>query len=143
MSDSSTVGGDTATLCVLPVQVIEVRDGVVLSRGGSQVRLTGIGVFDVLEEVLSRLQPPGMSRVDLVALFAGPDRGKLNDLLDLLIARRLVVSDGAADPADADRAEVVFFGTSASRPQIFGLASTNSASILPELIVLAWRWPGH
>lgn len=117
MPDNRAEPGADPRLHVLPVQVIEVADGVLLARGTTQIRLTGRGAFDVIQDVLTALQPPGHTRTDLLAGVAGPERAKLNQLLDLLVARRLVVpaSDGfassrsAPDPAEPDRAEDVFF----------------------------------
>ena len=110
MPDRQTIDGADPRLTVLPVQVVETDDGVLLRRGTTQVRLTGAGIFDVLYEVLNRLQPPGVGRASLLATVAGPERDKLAALLDLLVARRLVVADGAGaeDPA-VDGAEAVFF----------------------------------
>ena len=118
-------------LHVLPVQVIEVADGVLLARGTTQIRLTGRGAFDVIQDVLTALQPPGHTRTDLLAGVAGPERAKLNQLPDLLIARRLVVPASTGfepgqsapnhlepDRFEHDRAEDVFFWD-------FGLSATD------------------
>ena len=119
MPDSQAAEGADIRLRVLPVQVVETDDGVLLSRGTTQVRLTGAGAFDVLYEVLPRLQPPGQSRASLLAAVAGPERSKLAALIDLLVARRLVVADAdtAKTPA-VDGAEDVFFWD-------FGLAAAD------------------
>ncbi|NBB84497.1 MAG: hypothetical protein GVY28_13985, partial [Alphaproteobacteria bacterium] len=121
MPDNRAESGDDPRLHVLPVQVIEVDDGVLLARGSTQVRLTGRGAFDVVADVLTALQPPGRPRSELLAAAAGPERAKLGQLLDLLVARRLVVpSEGAPPLADpgADAAEDVFFWD-------FGLAAAD------------------
>lgn len=105
-------------LYVLPVQVIEIAEGVLLSRGLTQIRLTGRGAFDLVQDVLTALQPPGHTRAELLAGVAGPERAKLNQLLNLLVARRLVVpaddipSDVlriASERFEPDKAEDVFF----------------------------------
>lgn len=77
-------------LHVLPTQVIEIDNGVLLIRGATQFRLIGAGSYDLVYELFTRLHLPGQSRSDLLAAFAGPERDKLEQLVDLLIARRLV-----------------------------------------------------
>ena len=110
MPDRQAIDAAGARLKVLPVQVVETDDGVLLRRGTTQVRLTGTGVFDVLYEVLNRLQPPGTDRASLLETVAGPERTKLAAVLDLLVARRLVVpASSTADAPPADGAEAVFF----------------------------------
>lgn len=97
-------------LHVLPTQVIEIDNGVLLIRGATQFRLIGAGSYDLVYELFTRLHLPGQSRSDLLAAFAGPERDKLEQLVDLLIARRLVSSCAdAAAPASEQAAEEIFF----------------------------------
>jgi len=97
-------------LKVMPVQVIETDDGVILSRGSVQFKIAGVGSFDVVHDLLTQLQPPGATRAKVINAFAGPAQPKLVRLLDMLIERRLVTASETYPPSQSgDTAEDVFF----------------------------------
>ena len=85
-------------LRALPLQVIDTADGVLLKRGCTVFKVSGEGAATAVQIVLSKLATTGTTVGEIAEQFAAPDRKAVQQLLERLIANRLVVSAKAVDP---------------------------------------------
>jgi len=77
-------------LKALSVQVIEIDSGVILKRGVLETRIAGDRAKDVIEIVLTAANS-GSTREKIVGFFAAADRPAVNDLIDRLIDRGILL----------------------------------------------------
>ncbi|TCW84002.1 hypothetical protein C5O80_13005 [Burkholderia sp. SRS-46] len=100
-------------LKLLPVQIVEEMDGIVLRRGVEQVLVPDMNALLVMRVLQKALLLQPHTRQELAGLFAGPARPLVESLLELLHAKRFIVS-ADADPtsphaASAEGANDVFY----------------------------------
>lgn len=83
-------------LIPLPVQLIESPGGVIIKRGCSELRIRGDGAEHYVRAVLAAADKDGATREEICHQFAAPHRPVVNDLIDTLVARRILVPAGQA-----------------------------------------------
>ncbi len=95
----------------LPIQLIEIPNGLVLKRGRVEVKILGDGIANVLELLLETASGTGATEAELLALFAAPDQANIESLIQHLISRRLLVPVSADTPSatDLESPESVFY----------------------------------
>jgi bacteriocin biosynthesis cyclodehydratase domain-containing protein len=77
-------------LRALPAQVIETEEGAILKRGVTAIRVRGDGSAAAVRQVLAAAAR-GMTREEILLGFAEPDREAVNDLVEQLLARRILM----------------------------------------------------
>lgn len=78
----------------LPVEVIPIQGGVLLKRGCMELRIKGGDVDYVLNNVLAlSSRPSGVTQEELCLQFGSPGRRGIEQLIDQLILRRILVTD--------------------------------------------------
>jgi thiazole/oxazole-forming peptide maturase SagC family component len=83
---------NTENIKALPVQVIGVRNGLVLKRGRIEVRIQGEGAAEIVQRVFDAAQASeGIAEQELLGRFAEAERPDVEALLRHLISRRLLV----------------------------------------------------
>lgn len=100
----------------LPVQIVDLPDGVLIRRGATQLRIAGSGLRLVLELIFSLAGAGGTSRVEIrdlvVPRFPDLTESALDSLFDSLMACRLLQIIGSNDVAlqsrDSDPSIQVF-----------------------------------
>lgn len=97
------VEGPAGALRALPVQLIEADDGLVLKRGVTTLRIRGEGSAEAVHAVLEAIAA-GRDRREIRQSFAEPHREMVDDLVDHLLARRILVA-GDAGVTEEDQAE--------------------------------------
>jgi bacteriocin biosynthesis cyclodehydratase domain-containing protein len=90
-------------LRLLPVQVVELDDGIVLKRGVTTVRFSGQQAAEIVHCVLDGIAA-GLDLTQLRGSFAEPHREAVDDLIAQLRVRRILVADGDG-LAEQDHAE--------------------------------------
>jgi molybdopterin-synthase adenylyltransferase len=80
-------------LRALPVQVVEIDDGVVLKRGCVETSVRGKGAVDAVQRLLQATSGGGMDAASLRNLFADDEHTDLDALIEHLRRRGLLVSD--------------------------------------------------
>lgn len=96
----------------LPVQLIELKDGVLLRRGRIQVKIGGAQAIGAIQKVLEATASGAVPASVIHARFAEQDRGQVDDLIRFLKTRRfLVTTNGelAQEIPEAESAEDVFY----------------------------------
>jgi thiazole/oxazole-forming peptide maturase SagC family component len=88
----------TEKLHLLPVQLIETDEGVVVKRGRVEVKVTGEDAGEVVGAVLEAAIN-GATREQLAELFAPPERPAVEALVEHLMSRRILVSEDDWDIA--------------------------------------------
>lgn len=113
------------SLHALPVQVIDVEDGVIVRRGTSRMRVRGPTAKAAVYRVIDAFSGPAGATAQAVALeFAeGESREAISMLVSEFAARRFLVPMGAAaaggEGGSADDREDVFYWTfGTERPRI-------------------------
>lgn len=81
-------------LKALPVQFVEMPDGVILVRGGREFKIAGQGAVQVAKGVLTAAFEKGITKEEILELFSGPDRPAVGNLVDQLVSRRILVPEG-------------------------------------------------
>src|SRR5712692_4247002 len=75
----------------LAVQVIEIDGGIILKRGCTEVKIGGEGVVEALQVILTATADSGKTREEICGLFAGTSRQMVEQLIEHLISRRLLL----------------------------------------------------
>ncbi len=83
-------------LIILPIQVIEQDDGIILKRGLEQMLIPDKNALLIIRVIQKALLQQPRSADDLLTLFTGPIRPLISNLIDHLIKKRflLMQSDG-------------------------------------------------
>jgi molybdopterin-synthase adenylyltransferase len=107
----NTARSDDPRLRVLPLQCIELPDGVLLVRGCTEVKISGEGAAEALQIVLTATAGEGMTREELLGLFGALDRPGVEQLVEILAARRLLVRADAfaVPPPNGETGQEVFY----------------------------------
>jgi bacteriocin biosynthesis cyclodehydratase domain-containing protein len=120
-------------LFAVPVSLVETTEGVIVKRGRTAIKVGGEEAARVLSAVLGAASK-GVSREQILGLFVLEERETVESLVDHLVGRRILVSEGeSADEGQGAESPLdVFywqFGTqtkqirerlNASRIKIFG-----------------------
>lgn len=78
-------------LDVVPFQVIEIQNGVVLKRGPTEVIVNGEKAAEIIQIVTDALGKTKISKDQILAFFPATEQQAVSYLLDELIKRRLVI----------------------------------------------------
>jgi len=84
-------------LRALPVQLIEISDGIVLRRGRSQIKIAGLGATEAVCTLLNSTSQGSTTREKLRNSFAAPDRLSVDYLIQELLNRRILVPSDTAE----------------------------------------------
>jgi bacteriocin biosynthesis cyclodehydratase domain-containing protein len=84
-------------LRALPVQVIEIDDGVLLKRSCTEIKIMGEGALNVIGAILDASGGEGIEREELLDLFGPAARPEIEMLVDQLVQRRLILAGDEAD----------------------------------------------
>ncbi len=87
-------------LRLLPVQIIDLNGAILLKRGCIEVKIGGNAIADIVKTIAS-LPEEGATRQDICKRFLPVDRPRVEQLLDALLARRLLVSQHSIERAEA------------------------------------------
>jgi bacteriocin biosynthesis cyclodehydratase domain-containing protein len=88
-------------LFAVPVSLVETTDGVILKRGRTAIKVGGEEAARVLGSVLSAARN-GASREQLLGRFVPEERETIENLVDHLIGRRILISEGESPEAGRD-----------------------------------------
>jgi bacteriocin biosynthesis cyclodehydratase domain-containing protein len=86
-------------LRALPVQLTETEEGVIMKRGVTTLSINGEGAADFVRELLERADK-GLTRGELRESFAEDDRDVVDELVDRLFERGILVPEGSATALD-------------------------------------------
>jgi bacteriocin biosynthesis cyclodehydratase domain-containing protein len=75
----------------LPAQLVKIDEGVVLVRGSAEIRIVGGRAEETVREVWSAAAETPVTLEDIVSRYAEPDRASVKELVEKLIARRILV----------------------------------------------------
>jgi bacteriocin biosynthesis cyclodehydratase domain-containing protein len=89
------VGQEPTRFVVLPFQLIEREQGVVVRRGRLQVLVSGDRASEVVQTIAEAMRGNGATIAEVCSLFAAPDRATVLELVNQLLARNLVVPAGS------------------------------------------------
>ncbi|HKI21610.1 MAG TPA: TOMM precursor leader peptide-binding protein [Isosphaeraceae bacterium] len=111
MTENNTTTSSDSRLRAVPVQPIEISDGVLLVRGNMAVKLSGEGAAEAAQIVLTAAAGEGATPQELINLFGALDRPGAEQLVKILVARRLLVPcDSFPVPsANGETAQEVFY----------------------------------
>jgi len=88
-------------LKALPLQIIELSNGVLLKRGCTEFKVSGEGASKVVRQILSVAHAKGITRKDICHTFPPEERKTVETLVEQLVARRLFVpSNKPTEPSD-------------------------------------------
>jgi len=87
-------------LRMLPVQLVETGDGVIVKRGCIEINILGEGAVDVVQAVIAATAADGATRDEICELFSAPDRPSVASLIEKLESRRILVSMAGLDRHD-------------------------------------------
>ena len=85
-------------LRTLPLQLIEIDDGVLLKRGNTILNVNGKGAKTAVPLVLSKLNLPGSTQEEVAQNFSGPEQQAVNQFIEKLISNKLAVTADTPDP---------------------------------------------
>jgi len=119
-------------LVALPVQFIQLDQGVLLVRGSTEIKIDGPGAAEAVGLILAAVSGRGSLRQDILEVFPAPQRPSVEQLLDHLAARRIVVEEGSPLlPAgeEAESHQDVFYWH-------FGLSTGQVAAMLNDKLIV-------
>lgn len=85
-------------LKALPVQIIVLKDGVLLKRGCTEFKVSGDGAKEMVGRILILAFQDGITREEISKRFTSKERDAAEDLIKDLLARRLLVPSELTDP---------------------------------------------
>jgi bacteriocin biosynthesis cyclodehydratase domain-containing protein len=88
-------------LFAVPVSLVETTDGVILKRGRTAIKVGGEEAARVVGSILS-VASNGASREQLLEQFVPEERETIEDLVDHLIGRRILTSEGESPDVGRD-----------------------------------------
>ncbi|MBI5030473.1 MAG: TOMM precursor leader peptide-binding protein [Chloroflexi bacterium] len=105
-------------LSILPFQLIESPEGIILRRGSIQVLIGGDRSLETLEILVDVMKDGGATIDEACSHFAAPDRPAVTQLIEHLLARQFVIpaNPNSVPIVDEGPLDVFYwhFGTSAS-----------------------------
>src|SRR5438105_471220 len=87
----------------LPVQMIETEQGLILKRGGMETRIRGEGAAAAVHYVLRAVVHQPLTRNEICQRAAAPDREIMDQLIQQLVERRILVSAESKDDGNETR----------------------------------------
>lgn len=87
-------------LKVVPFQVIESANGILIRRGATQVRIGGEKAINAVEMLLAITAQGAASPREICSYFAQPDRPAVETLIEHMVAQRLLVSEDVVVPPE-------------------------------------------
>lgn len=94
----------------LPVQLIQLKDGVLLKRGCLETKICGDGATEAVCIILEQASRRAITREELCRLFAAPNSAAVLTLVDKLVARRLLVpANQGTTPLDMNESSLEVF----------------------------------
>lgn len=84
-------------LTAAQLQLIETPNAVVLKRGCTEIKISGAGAGEAVKRLLAAVAGQGATREEIRLLFAEPHWPIVDRLIEQLLAKRLLRTDGAAD----------------------------------------------
>ena len=81
----------TDQLHALPVAVVEIENGIALKRGCTETKMEGEGISQVVRIILAATTERGATPEELLNLFAPVHRPLIEEVLEGLVKRRLLV----------------------------------------------------
>jgi len=85
-------------LRTLPLQLIDVEEGVLLKRGNTILNVNGQGAKSAVPLVLSSFASPGSTQEEVLEKFSQEDRHAASQFIAKLISNRLVIPADASGP---------------------------------------------
>lgn len=82
----------TQKLVALPLQLIEIDQGILIKRGCSVLKMQGAGAGLAIRTVLSALHKHPSTREELTHLFPPAEQTAISQFLDTLISKRFIVA---------------------------------------------------
>lgn len=79
-------------LIALPVQFIQLDDGGIIKRGGTEIRIPSKAAVEVLQTIFSSAANGVVSRCQLLDRFHEDERPAVEDLINKLVAHKLLIS---------------------------------------------------
>jgi molybdopterin-synthase adenylyltransferase len=98
-----TLDSTSQKMRALTIQLIEIDNGILLKRGCTEVKIGGEGAAEAVQVVLSAAAGPGATREEICERFATPSRPAVERLIDLLIARHMLVPSNGVESVATDR----------------------------------------
>ena len=86
-------------LKALPVQIIELKDGILLKRGCTEFKVSGDGAKEMVARVLILAFKDGVTREEISNQFNSNERDAAADLIEDLLTRRFLVPSELAEPS--------------------------------------------
>ncbi len=117
----------------LPVQFIEAGSGVILKRGCVEVKVGGKCAAEVVRAVINAASGEGATRQEICEPFALPDRPIVEQLIDQLIDRRLLVACDEACQASGSHessSDIFYWHFGDSAAQVLGRLNSRNFVIL-------------
>lgn len=102
----------TDKLILLPLQIIEREEGIIIKRGIEQVLIPDRNALLVLQVIQKALLKQPLSKESLVSLFAAPIRPLISDLLDHLLKKRFMLQEDNREvlqPSFPESAQDIFY----------------------------------
>ena len=133
MTESNAPTPEDPRLRALPVQCIELPDGMLLVRGSTEFKISGEGAAEAVQFVLAAAAGEGKTRQELLDYFGAIDRPGAEELVQILVTRRLLVPSDAFPPpgANGESAHEVFYWEFGERAdQVAARLSTQRIAIL-------------
>jgi bacteriocin biosynthesis cyclodehydratase domain-containing protein len=115
----------------LPVQLVEIDGGVILVRGGTEVRVVGMRAEQTVREIWSAATQAPITLEGFVATYAAPDRASVRALVEKLIARRILI-DADTERTDGPESalEVFYWNFGLAEPRVRGSLNERRMVVL-------------
>ncbi len=84
-------------LKALPIQIIRLKDGILLKRGCTEIKVPH-GSIEIVARVLTLADQNGVTREEISNQFGPDERQEAENLIDLLLARHLLVPSEHTEP---------------------------------------------
>ncbi len=92
-------------LTLLPIQIIEQEDGVILKRGLEQILIPDRNALLIMQVIQKALLQEPRSSNDLLSLFSAPVRPLIANLLEYLLKKRFLLQEQDNDPPHSKHKE--------------------------------------
>ena len=121
---------------VLPTQLVDSEEGIILRRGVERLRIAGEAAQEVLEAIFEAAGQESGATVDAICGQFNPDmQAPVRDLVDRLISRRVLVdasgpgAEARESAQDEGSAEVFYWQYGADATQVARSLATTHVSI--------------
>lgn len=100
---------ETSKIRAVPIQFIETSSGVILKRGCCEFKVSGEKATAVLHHILRLTAGRGASIEEICNQYALPNRPAVHDLIDQLVAKRILVPAEEAQPLNGPETSLDIF----------------------------------